>query len=188
MVVTVLAALLSFNACASSTPTPTATPTLTSTPAVAPTPSVFGPGGGPSFIVYDTLYVELIVPDQVLVGDEVSFQLAFANIGSESKTFYHGPDLAEFILLRDGEAVMSSHDQLIFGDIKYTNTLGPSQTRRLETGFDTGTFFGVLIDEHNEPLPPGTYEIYGIAHMTSQDDGTYETYSTPETTIEIVAP
>jgi len=174
---------------ACSSPTPTPAPTATPTSAPQPTQPMFEPSGGPSFIVYDdSLFVELIAPERVRVGEEVLFQMAFANVGDDVLTFYHRADLAEFIFLKDGEQVMTSHDQLQFGNLNYENRLGPGQTRRWETGFTEGGFLGVLIDAAGQPLPPGAYEVHGIARMSSADDGAYEEYATANTTFEIVAP
>lgn len=173
-------AVVALAACASPTPTPTATPTPSPTP--APDYPI-----GPSVVVYDQLLVSLIAPEQVKVGDIVEFSLAFANIGEEAITFYHQQNVSEFVFLKDGEQVMDSYDQLIFPQaINYTNTLGPHMTRREETGFMVPVFQGVLIDKQKQPLPPGTYEVYGIAHISDVDDGVYQAYETPKATFEIV--
>jgi hypothetical protein len=170
--------------CASATPTPTPAPTATATPVPTPTPI---PLLGPWVETFDDLIVELVVPEESAFSKLVLMHLAFSNAGSETLTFYHGSDLAEFILSKDGEQVMTSWDQLEFGDNRYTNQLGPGKTRRFETGFSIGLFEGVLVDGDFKPLPVGEYEVYGIAHMSDTDAGERQLFQTPATTIRIVA-
>jgi hypothetical protein len=130
--------------------------------------------------------IELNTPDKVSLGKLVLFHLALGNAGDTTRTFYHGTDLAEFIVTKDGEQVMTSHDQLAFGDIRYTNVLGPGRTRRYETGFTSGLFEGVLIDGDRQLLPVGEYEVYGIARMGLTKDGEDGRFVTPPATIRIV--
>ena len=138
-------------------------------------------------VAFDDIVVELNTPDEVGVREVVLFHLALSNVGDATRTFYHGPDLAEFIITKDGVQVMSSHDQLEFGDIQYTNELGAGKTRRWETGFTTGTFEGTLVDRDFVGLPAGDYEVYGIAHMGLTPEGEYEEFATPAKAIRIVA-
>lgn len=138
-------------------------------------------------IAFNDIVVELNTPDEVGFQQLVLLHLALSNAGDETRTFYHGPDLAEFIVTKDGVQVMSSHDQLEFGDIQYTNVLGAGKTRRWDTGFTIGTFEGVLIDSDFAALPVGDYEVYGIAHMGLTAEGEYEQFVTPAKAIRIVA-
>lgn len=141
---------------------------------------------GPIVVAFDDIVVELVVPEEVPFSALVLFQLALGNAGTTTRTLYHGADLAEFILTKDGEQVMTSFDQQEFGDVRYTNELGPARTRRFETGFTTGVFEGVLIDTDFQPLPVGEYQVYGIAHMGLTEPGDDEEFVTPPTTIRIV--
>lgn len=159
-------------------PPPTLEPTATATPI---------PLSGPYVIAFNDIVVELNTPGEVGFQQLVLLHLALSNAGDETRTFYHGPDLAEFIVTRDGVQVMSSHDQLEFGDIQYTNVLGAGKTRRWDTGFTIGTFEGVLIDSDFVALPVGDYEVYGIAHMGLTAEGEYEQFVTPAKAIRIVA-
>ncbi|MDA0799916.1 MAG: hypothetical protein O2826_11830 [Chloroflexi bacterium] len=159
-----------------------ATPTPTPAPTATPIPSA-----GPWVVAFDDIVVELNTPSEVDFQQLVLLHLALSNAGDETRTFYHGPDLAEFIVTKDGVQVMSSHDQLEFGNIQYTNVLGAGKTRRFETGFTAGTFEGVLIDRDFVALPVGDYEVYGIAHMGLTAEGEYEQFMTPSQPIRIVA-
>jgi hypothetical protein len=163
--------------CATPTPTPTLAPTATATPI---------PLSGPYVIAFDDIVVELNTPSEVGFQQLVLLHLALSNAGDAARTFYHGPDLAEFIVTKDGVQVMASHDQLEFGNIQYTNELGAGKTRRWETGFTIGTFEGVLIDSDFVGLPIGDYEVYGIAHIGLTAEGEYEQFVTPSKPIRIV--
>ena len=175
--------------CAAPTPTPTPiaapTPAPTATPTPGPTATPI-PVTGPWVTAFGDIVIELNTPDGVSLGGLVLFHLALSNAGNTTRTFYHGTDLAEFIVTKDGEQVMTSHNQLSFGDIRYTNELGPGRTRRYETGFTSGLFEGVLIDGDRQLLPVGEYEVYGIARMRLTKDGENERFMTPPATIRIV--
>jgi hypothetical protein len=176
----VLLVLMALWGCGSPAPTPTLAPTV---PANA-TPI---PISGPWVVAFDDIVVELNTPDEVGFRELLLFHLAFSNAGTETRTFYHGPDVSEFIITKDGEQVMSSYDQLEFGNIQYTNELGAGKTRRWETGFTIGTFEGLLIDPDFVGLPAGDYEVYGIAHISLTPEGEYEEFATPAKPIRIVA-
>jgi hypothetical protein len=160
-----------------------ATPTATPMPGSTATPI---PVTGPWVTAFGDIVIELNTPDGVSLGELVLFHLALGNAGDTTRTFYHGTDLAEFIVTKDGEHVITSHNQLAFGDIRYTNELGPGRTRRYETGFTSGLFEGVLIDGDRQLLPVGEYEVYGIARMRLTKDGEDERFMRPPATIRIV--
>ena len=166
-------------------PTPTPLPTATLAPTAEPTATPI-PTTGPWTVAFDDLVVELVAPAEVPFGHLGFFHLAFSNAGSETLIFYHGTDLAEFIVTKDGVQLMTSWDQLSFGDISYTNELAAGKTRRFETGFNIALFEGALVDTDFEQLPVGEYEVYGVARMSSVEGEEPEQFRTPAATLRIV--
>ena len=165
--------------------TPIHTPTPSSTPAPTQTP-VSVQLTGPWVLVFGGIVVEMTTPAEVPYAEEVWFHLGLSNIGRGTRTFFHGTDLAEFIITKDGVQVTASHDQLEFGDVQYTNELGAGRTRSFETGFMTGTFVGLLVDDDFQPLPAGDYEVYGIARMGLVAGEEYEEFKTPIAPLRIL--
>jgi hypothetical protein len=136
--------------------------------------------------VFDDIIVEMKTPTEVPYGEEVWFHLGLFNIGPAARTFFHGSDLAEFIITKDGAQVMASHDQLEFGNTQFTNELGPGRTRSFETGFTTGSFVGLLVDDDFQPLPAGDYGVHGIARLGLAATDGYEEFKTPTSSIRIL--
>lgn len=174
---TVLLLLLLFG-CA--TPTPAPTPTLASTPA-----SISVQLTGPWVLVFDDIIVEMETPAEVSFDETVMFHLGLINIGPATRTLFHGYELSEFIISKDGVQVMASHDQLEFGNTLFRNVLGPGRARTFETGFTAGSFVGLLVDADLRPLPAGDYEVYGIARL-GLTAGDYEEFKTPTAPIRIL--